>query len=355
METSARLPGWGCAQVAALVQYAQTLGIAPEHCLRDTGLCVEKLNIQDPSLSQELRVIENLLEDANEPAFRLGVAVGKNCHIGTFGLLGQTIVSFHSLRELVDFINTYISENQHFIKVSPKFRFNQITTTFTLTQDVSQETADFLLGRDMGGAIAYQEHIMAGLPTFVREVGFIGPELPGMAEIGEYYDCPVHYHQAQNYLISKLSFSDVLLPMGNKFLSRILNSRVEEEIQQTELKSSKRVSELVRQELERTHFQNLSRDQMADQLNMSVRTLSRYLLAEGTNWRDLTTELRMAKAKKLIRDSHLSIEEIAHNVGFSSASAFSVAFSRSTGLSPQEFRKPPKILHPQDHQSVAEV
>lgn len=46
---------------------------------------------------------------------------------------------------------------------------------------------------------------------------------------------------------------------------------------------------------------------------------------------------RMEIAKQLLRDEDLSISEIADRVGYGSASAFSVAFSRHTGQAPRRF------------------
>ena len=48
---------------------------------------------------------------------------------------------------------------------------------------------------------------------------------------------------------------------------------------------------------------------------------------------------RMALAKRLLQRQDSSITEIAQQVGYSSASAFSVAFSRYTGLSPARYSR----------------
>lgn len=340
MNITTRLPGWGCAQMAALVEYAQQFGCSPERCLRDTGLCFTKLSAQDPCMEQELQVIKNLLEDVPIPAFRLGLEIGKTCHIGNFGLMGQAVVSCVSFKDLFELVNSHFSGDFHFLKVAPKLKFNRIETTFTLTQQHGIAIDAFLLGRDLGGAMAYEETVLAGIPSFVKEVGFIGPELPGMKEVGEYYACPVNYHQDQNYLISKPNLIDLVLPLGNKFLSRILRSRLQEELRSSQpVLEYGPISQQLKQQFELSHFQITSRDQMAARLNMSGRTLSRHLQAEGTNWRDLSNTLRMHKAQALLRSTQIrNIEDIALQVGFSGASAFSVAFSRYVGKSPQAFR-----------------
>ena len=50
-------------------------------------------------------------------------------------------------------------------------------------------------------------------------------------------------------------------------------------------------------------------------------------------------ELRLNKAKSLLRDTNKSIEEISQESGFSSANYFGLTFKKSIGLSPLNFRK----------------
>lgn len=46
---------------------------------------------------------------------------------------------------------------------------------------------------------------------------------------------------------------------------------------------------------------------------------------------------RMALAKNLLRSSRLSVADVAERVGYRSASAFSIAFTRFTGQTPTGF------------------
>jgi DNA-binding response OmpR family regulator len=48
---------------------------------------------------------------------------------------------------------------------------------------------------------------------------------------------------------------------------------------------------------------------------------------------------RIKQAKRLLKDSHQSITEIAHDVGFSDSGYFSRIFRRETGMSPEKFRQ----------------
>lgn len=51
------------------------------------------------------------------------------------------------------------------------------------------------------------------------------------------------------------------------------------------------------------------------------------------------TELRMTRAKCLLRDTHQPVSEIAHILGFYNLGYFSKIFKKSTGYTPREFRR----------------
>lgn len=193
----------------------------------------------------------------------------------------------------------------------------------------------------MGASIAFQENVLPGIPPMTTGLGFVGEALPGMAEVGRYYGCDVKYQQADNYLHSHIKVMKLVLPLGNKFLSTVLKKRVGKYMRSNTQNGALagELNERIAKHLESAGYLDMTKEQMAFKLNMSSRTLSRYLQREGQNWRELFTQLRMAKAKELLATSRDNLDLIAPKIGFSSASAFSNAFSREIGKSPQAYRQ----------------
>lgn len=72
---------------------------------------------------------------------------------------------------------------------------------------------------------------------------------------------------------------------------------------------------------------------------MSERSLLRRLRESGLTYRALLDYLLFEEAKDLLRESRLSIREIASRVGYSDPAHFSRMFRRIGGISPSEFRK----------------
>jgi two-component system response regulator YesN len=84
----------------------------------------------------------------------------------------------------------------------------------------------------------------------------------------------------------------------------------------------------------------LSLNEVANQVNHSASHFSSLFSQEtGQTFKDYVTEVRIKKAKELLRTSTLRAAEIADLVGYSDPHYFSVAFKKNTGVSPTEFRQ----------------
>ncbi len=80
-------------------------------------------------------------------------------------------------------------------------------------------------------------------------------------------------------------------------------------------------------------------DSVASQLALSTRTLQRRLGERGLSYSSLVTALRQSRSKYLLINSELSIDQIAAQLGYVSASAFGAAFRRWWGESPARYRR----------------
>jgi AraC-like DNA-binding protein len=77
----------------------------------------------------------------------------------------------------------------------------------------------------------------------------------------------------------------------------------------------------------------------AQLLDISPRSLHRWLADQGFTYRGLLDEIRQERARDLLTGSDLSIKEIAYELGYSGPNNFIRAFKRLSGLSPGEYRE----------------
>ena len=72
----------------------------------------------------------------------------------------------------------------------------------------------------------------------------------------------------------------------------------------------------------------------------SNRTLQRQLANEKTTFQILLSESRQEKAKALLKENKLSIQEISNLLGYADISHFSRAFKKWTNMTPSNYRIP---------------
>jgi len=83
----------------------------------------------------------------------------------------------------------------------------------------------------------------------------------------------------------------------------------------------------------------LTIDQAAELADSSARSLQRRLALAGSDFSELVEQVRIDLAMELLRDTDISLPEIAQQLGYSSQSNFCRAFQRWTGKTPTEFRR----------------
>ena len=79
-------------------------------------------------------------------------------------------------------------------------------------------------------------------------------------------------------------------------------------------------------------------EDVAAQLNTSVRTLHRQLKEEGVSLQRLKNEARREHAVKLLLQTTKPVKQIAAAVGFDSEKSFARAFREWTGVAPSAYR-----------------
>lgn len=83
----------------------------------------------------------------------------------------------------------------------------------------------------------------------------------------------------------------------------------------------------------------LSIGHIAEELNLSKRTLQRRLQQQDVNFAELRDQVRFNYSIDYLIKQHLSIDSISASLDFSDRTSFTNAFKRWTGLSPSTFRK----------------
>jgi len=98
----------------------------------------------------------------------------------------------------------------------------------------------------------------------------------------------------------------------------------------------RRICELIEDE----SLVRLSVSEIAGRVNLSAsRARHLFRLQTGTTIAQIRREIRLRKAVALLRESFLTIKEIAMRLGYSDTSHFSGAFKKSFRLAPNQVRR----------------
>ncbi|MNH89046.1 HTH-type transcriptional regulator YesS [compost metagenome] len=100
------------------------------------------------------------------------------------------------------------------------------------------------------------------------------------------------------------------------------------------------ITRFVMEYLEHHLHEDITLDLVADKLNITPGYLSTYFKEKsGVNFSDYLNDIRIQRAKELLQNLDLKIQEIAAKVGYHNVNSFIRMFKRYAGVTPGEYRK----------------
>ena len=97
---------------------------------------------------------------------------------------------------------------------------------------------------------------------------------------------------------------------------------------------------LIKEQIDKNYSENIKVSDFSEKYFFSGEYLSRlFKLRYDSNIYEYLLMVRMERAKELLREKELKIQDISLRVGYSDTNYFSKAFRNYTGLTPSEFRK----------------
>lgn len=323
----------GCASAAILTGLAGEYGVPPEVVLSGTDIRHETLADPDAEITagQELRLVRNLVHELGDvPA--LGLEAGSRYHLSTHGLMGFAVLSSRTVREALEVGARY-------------FQLTFTFTDFVITEigddlrvviddtDTPDEVRPFMVERDVAAVGTLQRDLL-GFPLAAKELA-VGDIDRGYADRYEEITGNVPTFGAElTTLLVPAEILDLPLPQANPHTAALCERQCAELLQRR--MSRLGISGQVRDLLVRRS--STDQDDVARELNTSVRTLRRQLAEEGTSFRELSAEVSCLLAEELL-GSGMPVEQVASRLGYSSASSLTHAYRRWRGTTPGAYAR----------------
>lgn len=324
--------------VRLLCETAEEAGIAPEACLKNTGLTFHDLNTSTAQISteQEVQSIENYVR-LSQSNVGLGVAVAKRMHVNVFGIWGFAILTSPTLRSAIETAIEYVELSFVIADMTLREASGRAKLEFDM-RGLPPSTHRFILER----------HSCVGM-TFIREMiqephvrGFsietIDEEPAYARALSMLLEVEVVGGASENALTFPVELLDRPLPKADPNSLRYCLDQCQILMDNMSVAGpswSQKVRDVV--------IDNIGSDQriedIAEKLSVTERTLRRRLADEGTSFRELYTDLRLTLAGELLSTTGLNVETVAWRVGYAEPASFVRAFSKKFGKTPGEIRK----------------
>ena len=322
-------------QSLLVLQHAQSSGIKPAAILRGTGLSLADLEDDDTWISYRhtMQVIENAYQLTGRPA--LGLEIGAAEDISTYGILGYAMLSCATVGEALRVGEKYQRTAQNLCDV--KLEVDRETLS------LNAATPFVLTARQYHFSI---EELFAGLMEIIRtisgknvypdEVCFAYAKPEHAAEYSRVFSCPVSFNSSGNTMVLSNRLLELPVLQANKFNAK-MSEKLCQEITHKYV-GEEDLATRIRHIILRVPGEFPGEAAVADTLAMSGRTMRRQLGDLGTSFRDLLDQVRSDLSEQYLRNSKLSVEQIAQLLGYTETTNFRRAFKRWTGVSPREYR-----------------
>jgi len=285
-------------------------------------------------LRKHIQILGDILDTTN--IVGLGLKAGDRMEFRDQGLFGYASASCSNLSKAIDIYHRYAPISGVYILGDMRESGDEVK--FTFDASVLNEWPDMLRYEvELEFALWAKLKLNWKHPVnWFNEIQFAFPR-PRYGKIyQEYFHCPVSFDQPVNQIIFDSKHLQTPYELADEELFRLSAEQCERILQ--ELPSLKGVSGEIRIMLARCGGRFPTFTQIAAEMHMSEATLRRRLEAEGTRYKSLLKDFRVALAARYLDDTRLSVADVAHLTGYSDAASFSRAFSSSTGKSPGSYR-----------------
>ena len=142
-------------------------------------------------------------------------------------------------------------------------------------------------------------------------------------------------HHAYDYLLKPIKEEDL-----TRVLTTLIEERGEKICEPKQVTVSDRMIDNVVSDIRAHYTEDISLTSLAAKYNISMGHLSKIIKEHlQVNFSDYIAALRIQRAKELLSDESLSIQEIAEIVGYDDYFYFTKVFKKVEGISPSKYRK----------------
>ncbi len=265
-----------------------------------------------------------------------GLHLGEKVRPGTYAVLGHTLISCstlgQALQQVLRFEGLVHDLGTSTIRVNAdvaEFIWNHHYLGSAWERDLDEST--------FAGMVTFA-HWLAGKPVPISSISFTHAAPANTAEHQRIFQTEILFSQSENKICFPVSLALWPVTKADTSLFPVLEKHAKHLLSQKQSQQGL-VGEVKRVLLPRMARQETQIGLVAEDLNLSARTLQRKLKDLDTSFQKVLDGLRQEVASYYLEHSSLSIIEITFLLGFKEQSSFNHAFKDWTGYTPKNYRE----------------
>ncbi|SHM64655.1 AraC-type DNA-binding protein [Duganella sacchari] len=277
-------------------------------------------------------MLENAAERLDDPA--LGLRVGAGITPAHLGPLGYVLLASSSVLPALE---RYIRYQRLVHDVSP-VRYALGSDGLVLEWGAASREVGLLVNQCGMAAMVQFVRDITGVPTLAPlAVHFVEPSPADVTPYAQLFRCQVLFNAAATRIDFPAGLTGQPLRQPDPALVTLLERQVQELL--AALPDEQDLASQLQRQIAAALVQGEPLlDTVAAAMHISGRTLRRKLEQGGWTFQQLLDDVRLKMAQEYLRDTRLTLPEIALLLGYSEQSAFNRAFMRWTGETPRARR-----------------
>lgn len=323
--------------LAVIAQLADAEGVAIEPWL--AGIGITRAQIDDASVRVSYRQASLIIKRALRaiPRSDFGLEVGAHQSNGTFGVMGLAMMTARTFGEAVAIGVEYADITGALMDVELDQAASNAQEVALLARPrfADEEILVFLCEELFASTLQLARSLVG--PRFKPErLELTYPAPPHAADYRKLFGCEIRFGASRNRMVVAAHWLDQRLPTHHPVSAQQALAICRE--QAAQIRRQSEIIASVERILRRRLAEHPTLSEIAQNLNLSERTLRRHLATAGRVYRDIHDQLRAERALELLSAGALSIAAIGSEVGYSDAREFRRAFKRWTGAPPTAMR-----------------
>lgn len=319
----------------AILEALRILNVAdPDALLREVGIDRQLLDKPENRIpfEQQQALWALAVEHSNNPAF--GLHFARCIQPASLGVVGYMLMNCRTIEECLQATVKYQFLAGQGGEFSLEHSGRRTALLYTPVNPEHPVTAHRVVAM-LAVNVSFGRWLVGEFRP--RKVEFCHAAPADTDEYEEFFGCPVIFGGDANRLFYDASVTGLIVPNASEDLLLLLSERANRLLESMSQRCgiAGRIASLMATQL---NSSVPDKTVIAAQLGMSERTLQRRLREEGTSYQEILDNTRHYLARELLKNTGLSLTDIAIQLGFAEPSAFFRAFKKWEGTTPGLYR-----------------